>query len=120
LAAATALIQARRVLIALEYLSGNVHTLNTTAQRGDPLSFLSVLSDTIWTIFDLLSALNNRWISLPKWTDRWTAELDICVPELHTQMTKIILDGLDKDRFVSIADRMTKYSKELRRLADGL
>jgi len=80
------------------------------------VDFFFALTDSIMEFFNVLSAMNNRWIIFPKYAHQWTEGMETCVPNFCSKVESIILNGIDPQRYGEIVSSMTRLFEEIQSL----
>lgn len=110
-------IRSKRVSKSLKSLSQSIHDLQeSSVRKPSRVDFFFALTDSIMEFFNVLSAMNNRWIIFPKYAHQWTEGMETCVPNFCSQVESIILNGIDPQRYGEIVSSMTRLFEEIQSL----
>jgi len=113
----SSLIRSKRVSKSLRSLSQSIYDLQqSSVGKPSRVDFFFALTDSIMEFFNVLSAMNNRWIIFPKYAHQWTEGLETCVPNFCSQVESIILNGIDPQRYGEITSSMTRIFEEIQSL----
>jgi len=75
--------------------------------------FFTATADSLASVFDVLSALNDRWAVFPKWARQWTESLAVKPEDFYRRVEVLVLEKLPDNKRGEVAVTLRSIRREL-------